>query len=288
MSALVRLYPRAWRERYGAEFLELLADRPASARDRFDILHGALDAWIHPQVRATPAANGEPRPLRLTIAGPAVVGAILLIASGLATYAAPMGGFGYKETGALTTVLVGGLIAVAFAAVAMARITSAGSGAAAAILAGAFITLLPWPILIVGFLLHAIATVGFGVILFLSGRRLMGGALTVSALLLTSFNTEDERALLTIPIGLAWILVGLLAIRLKAPQPITQRTAPSRQSPRFAATDEFRSPSTGPISPRLHRLQGQARSSRRGRGARRVGPARSPAPRRAPGSSGHS
>ena len=51
MSALVRLYPRAWRERYEAEFLELLEARPPTIGDRFDILRGALDARLHPQVR---------------------------------------------------------------------------------------------------------------------------------------------------------------------------------------------------------------------------------------------
>jgi len=51
MSALVRLYPRAWRERYEAEFLDLLEARPPTLGDRFDILRGALDARLHPQVQ---------------------------------------------------------------------------------------------------------------------------------------------------------------------------------------------------------------------------------------------
>lgn len=44
MSALPRLYPRSWRERYEPEFLGLLEARPPSIRDRLDIVRGALDA----------------------------------------------------------------------------------------------------------------------------------------------------------------------------------------------------------------------------------------------------
>lgn len=47
---LVRLYPQAWRERYGEEFLALLEERPASVKDLLDVARGALDAWLRPQV----------------------------------------------------------------------------------------------------------------------------------------------------------------------------------------------------------------------------------------------
>ena len=46
MSALVRLYPAAWRARYGAEFETLLRNARRPARDLIDILLGALDARI--------------------------------------------------------------------------------------------------------------------------------------------------------------------------------------------------------------------------------------------------
>lgn len=51
MNRLVGLYPREWRERYEAEFLALLDVRPATFGDRFDIVRGAIDARLHPQVR---------------------------------------------------------------------------------------------------------------------------------------------------------------------------------------------------------------------------------------------
>ncbi|MBI2780643.1 MAG: hypothetical protein HYX55_02450 [Chloroflexi bacterium] len=57
MSGLIRLYPAAWRARYGDEFEALLADRPATLRDRIDIVLGALDARLSPQVRSAPVAR---------------------------------------------------------------------------------------------------------------------------------------------------------------------------------------------------------------------------------------
>lgn len=56
MRALVRLYPRPWRERYETEFLAMLASRSPSAGDRVDIVRGAIDARLHPQL----SGDGEP------------------------------------------------------------------------------------------------------------------------------------------------------------------------------------------------------------------------------------
>lgn len=51
MSGLLRLYPRTWRERYGDEFLALISERPLSLADRVDIVRGAVDARLNPQLR---------------------------------------------------------------------------------------------------------------------------------------------------------------------------------------------------------------------------------------------
>jgi hypothetical protein len=78
-------------------------------------------------------------------------------------------------------------------------------------LVGALLIATPWPILIVGFFGYALATAAFG---YVSGKATpLGWLLSVTALVLTSFNTQDERALLTIPFGLAWIALGSLALR---------------------------------------------------------------------------
>jgi hypothetical protein len=53
VTALIRLYPRRWRQRYGAEFEQLIADLAdrsggrAGWRVALDVARGALDAHIH-------------------------------------------------------------------------------------------------------------------------------------------------------------------------------------------------------------------------------------------------
>lgn len=55
MSRLVGLYPTAWRDRYEEEFLALLAEEPpAGIGDRIDLIRGAVDARLHPQVPSGP------------------------------------------------------------------------------------------------------------------------------------------------------------------------------------------------------------------------------------------
>lgn len=54
---LLRLYPAAWRERYGAELQSLLDGRPGGVRMRLDVIRGALDAHLHPELLGAP-----PRP----------------------------------------------------------------------------------------------------------------------------------------------------------------------------------------------------------------------------------
>lgn len=48
MSTLLRLYPGAWRARYGDEMEALLEERRLDRRERLDLIRGALDAWVHP------------------------------------------------------------------------------------------------------------------------------------------------------------------------------------------------------------------------------------------------
>jgi hypothetical protein len=50
MSRLTALYPTTWRDRYGDEFEAVLTARPPSVSERVDIVRGALDAHLHPQV----------------------------------------------------------------------------------------------------------------------------------------------------------------------------------------------------------------------------------------------
>jgi hypothetical protein len=58
---LVRLYPRRWREKYGEEMEHVLADQPVTLRLIVDVLAGAVDAHINPQVssKATNAPDAR-------------------------------------------------------------------------------------------------------------------------------------------------------------------------------------------------------------------------------------
>jgi hypothetical protein len=46
---LIKLYPPAWRRRYGRELAELIATQPASFRTAIDLVAAAIDAWLNPQ-----------------------------------------------------------------------------------------------------------------------------------------------------------------------------------------------------------------------------------------------
>jgi hypothetical protein len=124
---------------------------------------------------------------------------------------------GYKESYAAVLVLVVGAISSAVAAIAFAMSASDGPrnarNVAAAMLVGALLIAMPWPLLFIGFLGYALATVVYGLLLAKASDRPLGVLLSIAALILISFNTEDERALLTIPFGLAWIAVGTLSLR---------------------------------------------------------------------------
>jgi hypothetical protein len=57
MTRLLAIYPRAWRERYGAELRSLLDERRPSLADRFDLIRGAFDAHRHPELVAPASAQ---------------------------------------------------------------------------------------------------------------------------------------------------------------------------------------------------------------------------------------
>ncbi|HET7684819.1 MAG TPA: Rieske 2Fe-2S domain-containing protein [Candidatus Limnocylindria bacterium] len=72
---ILRAYPAAWRERYGAEVASLLALRPPSGRQLLDLLGGAFDARRHPDLLALPAGIGLAAAVPLR-APPASYGAV--------------------------------------------------------------------------------------------------------------------------------------------------------------------------------------------------------------------
>jgi hypothetical protein len=62
IRALLRLYPRAWRSRYGVELAALLAQRPLTPLEVVDVLRGAADArWVASRGVPAPSAPSTPR-----------------------------------------------------------------------------------------------------------------------------------------------------------------------------------------------------------------------------------
>lgn len=106
MTRLIALYPQEWRTRYEAEFLSLMADRPPDPLDRLDIIRGAIDARLHPQVRTTPEElpapeapdSGSAWPVR--IGWLMLAGALLWIATIVIAINGPIVGYsggGYRD-----------------------------------------------------------------------------------------------------------------------------------------------------------------------------------------------
>jgi hypothetical protein len=112
------LYPRAWRERYGEELVELVGGRRLGFFDWIDIVSGAIDARLSSDVRraaASSAAGGGSavtvlHALRLRQCGKvaistreALIGAAVLVVGSLAAVGVKLwlAAAGYPEAGRL-------------------------------------------------------------------------------------------------------------------------------------------------------------------------------------------
>lgn len=223
MSRLLRLYPPAWRERYGAELQDLLLERPPTTRDQIDLARGALDAWLHPQVLAhgSEQESDDMTARNITAGIGALVGGGIWVASGLLINASKFDpSTGYREASIAILVLVVGAVVTAVAAIALASTSPAGRKAGIAMVVLAFVMALPWPLLVVGVFGYAAATVAYGVVFTREYGQPLGIPLAIGGFLLPAINVEDERALLTIPLGLAWLAIGVLAILRPMPAPV--------------------------------------------------------------------
>jgi len=146
MSRLVALYPRPWRDRYEEELLLLISERPPTVGDRFDLIRGALDARLHPQVRTkadAPAPSpGRDYDLRVArwLGFAAILGAVLWPAAFVVAATGPVvyDGFGaYRDGGAALPIVIlagvllaGGLLRQAIQLPADARLARGGALAA--------------------------------------------------------------------------------------------------------------------------------------------------------------
>lgn len=73
MSRLLRLYPSSWRERYEAEFLSVLRERPVGLRGSVDVVLAAIDAHLHPEL-----SGASPLPWTHRLPGLLAMGAGLI------------------------------------------------------------------------------------------------------------------------------------------------------------------------------------------------------------------
>ena len=58
MTWLIKLYPPAWRRRYGRELAELISTQKASFGTAMDLIAGAVDAWLNPQSSTATTTKG--------------------------------------------------------------------------------------------------------------------------------------------------------------------------------------------------------------------------------------
>jgi hypothetical protein len=230
MTRLVRLYPRAWRDRYEAEFLALLAERRPSARDTLDTVGGAIDAHLHPQL-AGPEI--EPMPWTHRIPGVLALAGGLLWASVIVALL-----LGAVPASDLWNPMMWGLMLMFLSLpgdyatahgprIAIGLVLTAIAFASAPILGWSILTILAGScaVLIVlgGMLSLAAIRAGIGprrrwLLLILTVVIQVAAGVGVSSGLLEI--TPDERsaglavATLVVPYTLAWVLLGLrMAIR---------------------------------------------------------------------------
>jgi hypothetical protein len=200
VSALLRLYPRAWRARYGEEMLALLDDRPHGARDRVDLVRGALDAWLHPW---TPSAV----PIVAAFAGG---GLWTLVAIAVLAQPVPLDWPGYLfEIVPLALIGAGCLLAAVVACLLRAAALSGrlfGAIAAAtaiayvawiAALAGTLLGLLGGPQLAAAQTAAVLASIAVGLTLVRAGDEPIGMLLVVAG------------AAMLVPWTVTWLVVGV-------------------------------------------------------------------------------
>jgi hypothetical protein len=217
MTRLVRLYPRPWRDRYEAEVLDLLEQRPPSIGDAVDLVRGAVDAHLHPQ------AERASMPWTHRLPGLAILATGVFWVAAVATVRDPAGTDADRYLGlAAMTVLLGlpGDYLMPFGR----RIAAAlGVGALGFVLM--FST--PWTLAVIVFL-GVVSLVLGGTLTMAAIRagigadtrwRLLIGAVVAPVVVgaVVSTGLVDEATarlaiLIALPYGVAWILIGVRLI----------------------------------------------------------------------------
>ena len=256
MRALLALYPRVWRRRYAAEFAALLDAQRLSLGLVLDVVLGAIDAHLDPQLADEDETSLRRRmkdvvmkslrsstALTTTVAAAAAtVGGLILIGVAATAAARPEGRSGaYRQTDdlgpyVLLCAVFIGIATVALSRSGLARGTSGLVGAGLGALGTSAVLLAIAYAAATGSLGSLWWVVFFGFLFLVAGSAVTGAALaaaraipapTAYTLIATAFaflffNTEDARAWLGVPFGLAWSWVGLtVLLRSRAPAALT-------------------------------------------------------------------
>jgi hypothetical protein len=225
---LIRLYPASWRARYGDEFVELLQARPPSRRDRLDIVRGAIDARIHPQLlQELPprVARGADQLLALAAV---TVGALLTLWAGIIVVAEPRWGVGSTGHDDLIAAsfaagFIGGLIAMAvLVGIAYRYGTELGMTATSgALIAACGFLLIFGQAGALGMVVLPVGTLMLGsglvrVIPWPIATLLVGATAAMTAAMFGFVGSEGQQVLwlsLGLGYGPAWVLLGIFLRR---------------------------------------------------------------------------
>lgn len=238
MSRLIRLYPRAWRARYGDELEDLVAARPLGLGGSIDLVLGALDAHRHPEL-VDPAADPTSTPvsqqrfddLRFArrLGRTAWLGAALWITGWVIAANGPIvidgdgeyrdGSAGFPFVLLAMALLAGGLIGQMIRVPNRAR--AARVGAFVAIVAGPVWGLGPWNLIIGGAALAGIVLLAIGALwsnqwrwpatLAVTGSALVGAAIIAVAILTWDGDRLASQAPMTLAVAVftpIWLVVG--------------------------------------------------------------------------------
>jgi hypothetical protein len=222
LSALIRLYPAAWRARYGSEFEVLLAERAPSLRDRFDIVLGAIDARLSPQVDS-PDSVRRPRMTDRLAGGAAIAGGLIWSVTYLV-------GWLIEAEGDLSLPILAavGLMLLSLPGtylVAYARPVVLGVAAFVVSLGVIVAQLLPWDVILLVPVVGILGTIGPGALALAAARAGMSARDRWRLLLMTMpwpfiglFATATGFVPTMVPVplviasvlplGIAWILIG--------------------------------------------------------------------------------
>jgi hypothetical protein len=223
MTRLLRLYPPAWRERYGAELASILEAQPPTLGDRLDLVRGAFDAHLHPELVARDA---DPRDVRDPEAGSVLSGVLIGLGSaawlvGVLTMMLRPLTFGERDLSAfgLLVALAGVLYAAGIARLAWSGGLRPRIGSA---VIAAFALMIPpmvWPIFVLGYwgLLISLAVVAVSRVIAGRWPGWLAIAMCVAAVIAFASSAGGTSLWLAAAMPIAMAMLAVLSLLRRLP-----------------------------------------------------------------------